>query len=349
MQQTKQLNNQELFYFCEQFSVLLHSGISCAEGLQLMLEDSHTQQDRDFFGQLLTEFEQTGSFAQTLKDSGCFPESMISYVNIGEETGCLDEVLKSLSEHYEQEIEISENIRSAITYPLLMLAMMGAVIVILLVKVLPVFKQVFQQMGLEMNSFSNGLLSAGTAVSRYSAVLLVIFLAILAGFAVLFFTEKGRIRLRSLSGRLPYIKEISVSTDYARLTQAIAMGIHSGLDHIVTLEMAQNLISHPDIKEKTAKACKLLEDGTLFEDALSESGLFEGMNARLITVGLHAGAADEVMNRLAERYRETSLSVTGNIISVVEPTIVIVFSLLVGLVLLSVMMPLLGILSEIVV
>ena len=349
MHQKNKLTNQELFYFCEQFSILLHSGISCAEGLQLMLEDSKTQQGKDFFQSLLADFEQNGSFAQTLKNSGCFPESMISYVNIGEETGCLDEVLKSLSEHYEQELEISENIRSAITYPLLMLAMMGAVIVILLVKVLPVFRQVFQQMGLEMNHFSNGLLNAGNIISRYSAVLLVLVLVILAGFAVLFFTEKGRTYLRQLSGRLPYIKEISISTDYARLTQAIAMGIHSGLGHIVTLEMAQNLLYQPDIKEKTKKACSLLEEGVLFEDALSESGLFEGMNARLIIVGLRAGEADEVMNRLAKRYREASLTVTGNIISIVEPTIVIVFSLLVGLVLLSVMMPLLGILSEIVV
>lgn len=349
MRQKNQLNNQELFHFCEQFSILLHSGISCAEGLQLMLEDSHVQRSKDFFAQLLTDFEQNGSFAQTLKDSGYFPDSMISYINIGEETGCLDEVLKSLADHYEQEIEISENIKSAITYPLLMLGMMGAVIVILLVKVLPVFRQVFQQMGLEMNNFSNGLLNAGSIISRYSAVLLILILVILAGFAALFFTEKGRLYLRQLSGKLPYIKEIAISTDYARLTQAIAMGIHSGLDHIVTLEMAQNLLSQTAIKEKTARACKLLEDGVLFEDALSESGLFEGLNARLIIVGLRAGEADEVMNKLAKRYREASLTVTGNIISIVEPTIVIVFSLLVGLVLLSVMMPLLGILSEIVV
>lgn len=93
---------------------------------------------------------------------------MISYVKIGEETGCLDEVLKSLSRHYEQELEISETIRSAVTYPLLMLVMMAAVIVILLVKVLPVFQQVFRQMGLEMNNFSNGLLNAGNLISRYS-------------------------------------------------------------------------------------------------------------------------------------------------------------------------------------
>ena len=161
MRQKNKLTNEELFHFCEQFSILLHSGISCAEGLELMLDDSRTQRGKDFFQLLLTDFEQNGSFSQTLKNSGYFPESMISYIDIGEETGCLDEVLKSLSEHYDQEIEISENIRSAITYPLIMLAMMGTVIIILLVKVLPVFQQVFRQMGLEMNHFSNGLLNAG--------------------------------------------------------------------------------------------------------------------------------------------------------------------------------------------
>ena len=333
MRQKNKLTNEELFHFCEQFSILLHSGISCAEGLELMLDDSRTQRGKDFFQLLLTDFEQNGSFSQTLKNSGYFPESMISYIDIGEETGCLDEVLKSLSEHYDQEIEISENIRSAITYPLIMLAMMGTVIIILLVKVLPVFQQVFRQMGLEMNHFSNGLLNAGNVISRFSA---------------LFFTEKGRFYLRRLSGRLPCIKDIPISADYARLTQAIAMGIHSGLDHVVTLEMAQKLLSHPNIREKAEKAQKLLEDGVIFEDALSESGLFEGLNARLITVGLRTGTADEVMSKLAIRYREMALTITGNILSIAEPSIVIIFSLLVGLVLLSVMMPLLGILSEIV-
>ena len=167
MRQKNKLTNEELFHFCEQFSILLHSGISCAEGLELMLDDSRTQRGKDFFQLLLTDFEQNGSFSQTLKNSGYFPESMISYIDIGEETGCLDEVLKSLSEHYDQEIEISENIRSAITYPLIMLAMMGTVIIILLVKVLPVFQQVFRQMGLEMNHFSNGLFLYLSGVRRF--------------------------------------------------------------------------------------------------------------------------------------------------------------------------------------
>lgn len=93
------------------------------------------------------------------------------------------------------------------------------------------------------------------------------------------------------------------------------------MDHITTLEMAGQLISQPDIKKKNAKACALLEEGSLLENALSDSELFQGMEARLITVGLRAGSADEVMNRLAQRYRDSSLTVTGNLISIVEPTL----------------------------
>ena len=100
-------------------------------------------------------------------------------------TGCLDEIMNSLSEHYKQEQEISQQIRSAVTYPLIMLGMMAVVILVLLVKVLPVFQQVFQQMGLEMNGVSRGLLNAGNVISHYSAVFLIL-AAVLIGF-ILFF------------------------------------------------------------------------------------------------------------------------------------------------------------------
>ena len=341
------LTARELSSFCGQMGMLLHSGISTTEGLHILCDESKTDTDREILTPLIRSVEENGSLSQALEEVGCFPASMNAYVKTGEETGCLDEIMNSLSEHYKQEQEISQQIRSAVTYPLIMLGMMAVVILVLLVKVLPVFQQVFRQMGLEMNHFSNGLLNAGNVISRYSAVLLILILIITAGFSALFFTEKGRFYLRRLSGRLPCIKDIPISADYARLTQAIAMGIHSGLDHVVTLEMAQKLLSHPNIREKAEKAQKLLEDGVIFEDALSESGLFEGLNARLITVGLRTGTADEVMSKLAIRYREMALTITGNILSIAEPSIVIIFSLLVGLVLLSVMMPLLGILSEI--
>lgn len=151
------LTARELSNFFGQLGMLIHSGISLTEGLAIFHDESQTDTDREIITALLTSMEGTGSLTQAMETSGRFPHSSVSYIKTGEETGCLDEILNSLAQHYEQEQEVSEQIRSAVTYPLIMLGMMGIVIVVLLVKVLPVFQQVFQQMGMEMNTLSLGL------------------------------------------------------------------------------------------------------------------------------------------------------------------------------------------------
>ena len=168
------LTAQELCNFCQQLGVLIHSGMGPLESLHILLEESTTDTDREVLSNLLSSMEKTGSLSQAVTDSGFFSDSMAAYIKTGEQTGCLDEILDSLSEHYEQEQETSEQIRSAVTYPLLMLGMMGIVIVVLLVKVLPIFRQVFQQMGMEMNGFSSRLLNAGNVITRYSAFFLIL-------------------------------------------------------------------------------------------------------------------------------------------------------------------------------
>ena len=177
------LTARELSSFCGQMGMLLHSGISTTEGLHILCDESKTDTDREILTPLIRSVEENGSLSQALEEVGCFPASMNAYVKTGEETGCLDEIMNSLSEHYKQEQEISQQIRSAVTYPLIMLGMMAVVILVLLVKVLPVFQQVFQQMGLEMNGVSRGLLNAGNVISHYSAVFLIL-AAVLIGFTL---------------------------------------------------------------------------------------------------------------------------------------------------------------------
>ena len=254
--------------------------------------------------------------------------------------------MTSLSRHYDQEQEISQQTRSAVTYPLIMLGMMAVVILVLLVKVLPVFQQVFHQMGLEMNGISQGLLNAGNMISRYSAVFLI--LAVLLIGCILFFslTEKGHAKLRKLVTHLPVFCEIPVAMDYSRLAQGLSLGLRSGLSPETSLELTEAMLTQPEILEKLRKTSELLNNGEAFSKALTESELFSGMEGRLISISFYSGTSDETFRRLSQQYTEKSIDLISQAVSVVEPTIVILLSLLVGLVLLSVMMPLLGILSD---
>ena len=152
------MTNQELFQFFEQFSIILRSGMSTVEGLSVLNDDSQSSRGKEILAFLYKDMEESGSLAHAMESSHVFPASAIAYVRTGEETGCLDEVVSGLATFYQQEIQITEQIQSAVTYPLIMLGMMSAVIVILLVKVLPVFRQVFHQLGLEVTGFAGGLL-----------------------------------------------------------------------------------------------------------------------------------------------------------------------------------------------
>ena len=227
-----------------------------------------------------------------------------------------------------------------------MLGMMAVVILVLLVKVLPVFQQVFTQMGMEMNGVSRGLLNAGNVIRHYSVVFMIL-AAVLVG-CILFFslTEKGRQNLGRLITHLPVFREIPVAMDYSRLAQGLSLGLKSGLSPETTLELTRSLLTQPEILDRLKKTSVLLDEGEAFSRALTESGLFGGMEGRLINVSFYSGTSDETFRQLSRQYTEKSLDLISQAVSVIEPTIVILLSLLVGLVLLSVMMPLLGILSD---
>lgn len=341
------LTARELSSFFGQLGMLIHSGISVTEGLTILKEESQTDTDREILTILLSSIEETGSLTKAMDASNRFPHSSISYVRTGEETGCLDEILYSLSTHYEQEQEISDQIRSAVTYPLIMLGMMAVVIVVLLVKVLPVFQQVFQQMGMEMNTLSLGLLNAGKVLSNYSGLFLILAALLISIVLFLSLSSKGHRILKNAACHFPGFCDIPLASDYSRLTQGLALGLKSGLSPDMSLELSSEMISHPVLAERLKVTSNLLNEGVPFYQALTESKLFSGMEGRLISVGFQSGSADEALSQLSVKYREKAVDLISEAIAIVEPTIVIILSLLVGLVLLSVMMPLLGILSDI--
>ena len=329
------LNNRELFQFCEQFSIILRSGMSAIEGLAILNDDSQTERGKEILTFLYKDMEESGSLAHAMEQSGAFPASAAAYVRTGEETGCLDEVMKGLSAFYAKEIQITDQIQSAVAYPLVMLGMMT-----------PVFRQVFRQLGLEMSGISGALLGIGETLSRYSTAFLVLLAAMIGFILFLVLHPKGQELIRKIVCRFPGMKEIPVNLDYSRLCQCISLGIRSGLSPELCVELAGAVVTQTEIREKLASIQKQLAEGYGFTEAITESGLFKAMELRLISLGFQAGASDEVMEKLAEQYEEKSTDSVSHIVSILEPTIVIVLSILVGLVLLSVMMPLLGLLSE---
>ena len=345
-QGSKALSNKELFHFCKQFSIILHSSTTITDALLILRDESVTPEGAAFMMSLHDRYEETHGFALTLQESGAFPESMVQYVYLGEFNGRLDEVMNTLADYYEQEIEISAQIRSAVTYPLIMLGMMLTIVVILLTKILPVFAQVFRQMGLEIGGVSGWLLNLGKGMAAHQNIFLAVLALILCGVLFLVFSETGKELLRDFVCAFPAFQEVRTAIDYSRLCRGISMGLRSDLSPEDSIEMARYLVTIPAINEKLHLASDLIRESNSYAGSLIQSGLFTGVNASLVSIGFHNGKQDQTMEYLANRYQEDSTNLIGHAISILEPSIVVVMTILVGFVLVSVMLPLLEILTE---
>ena len=343
----KALSNTELTTFCSQFALILRSGISSLEGLSIMQEDSPKEEGQELLSGMIRTIEETGSLYEALTASEVFPPYLCSMVEIGEQSGRLDDVMASLSEHYRREDEMAKNIKSAVSYPLVMLGMMIVVIFVLIVKVLPVFNEVFQQLGTGLGGISGTILSLGNTVSRY-ALVFVLVAAVIAGLFLYFaFTAKGRRQIRVFARSFLPTRKLMEKIACSRFASGMYLSLSSGLDTDQSLEMVSRLVDHPVIQEKIRNIQALILEGTSFADAVSQTNMFSGIYARMVSIGYKTGAMDDVMKQISAQYDEEIDSRMSDLVAKLEPTLVAILSIIVGLILLSVMLPLMGIMSNI--
>lgn len=344
----KALNNSELIFFCGQLALTLRSGISSLEGLSLMLEDSPGGDGQKLLEQLIHEMEHTGSLSQALESAKVFPPYLCSMVELGEQTGRLDDVMESLAAHYRREEELSRNIRSAVAYPLVMLGMMIAVMAVLLIKVMPVFRQVFEQLGTQMTGFPRAVMELGGVLGNYSGVFLVLAAAAAAVCIFLFFTEKGRSISSNLFNRSVFTRRLAEKIACSRFASAMYLSLSSGLNVDQSLEMTERLVEHTRVQGQIREIRRSVAAGEeTFAEAAARTRIFTGAYTRMLAAGFRAGSLDEVMKQISAQYDEEIEERIDSALGRLEPTLVAILSVAVGLILLSVMLPLLGVMANI--
>ena len=336
----KTLTSNELSAFCSQIAMILKSGISLSEGLDIMYNDINDSEGRAILKLLRDEVEMGATLHIALDKAGNFPDYLVNMVEIGEASGRLDNVMESLTQYYEREEAISRTIRNAVSYPMVMIAMMLVVITILVVRVMPVFNEVYQGLGAQMTGFSLAVMNLGQALARHS--LLVV--GVVAILVVLFIAFRRKI-ISWIKGSI--FRNLYAKIASGKFASAMSIMLASGLDTDKSLEMVHKLVDTPSIQEKIAQCQRKIAEGENFADALVQVEMFSGVYARMVSVAFKTGQVDTVMEKLAARYEEETNTRLNNMISIIEPTLVAILSVIVGAVLLSVMLPLMGIMAAI--
>lgn len=345
MNTSKPLSNIELSAFCSQMAMLLKAGISSMEGITIMLEDSDSPQEKELLTLIHTTLLQTGSLHEALQSADAFPKHLLHMVQLGEMSGRLDDVMERLSLFYDREDAIQRSIRHAVTYPFIMIGMMILIVAVLLVKVLPIFNQVFEQMGQQMEGVSRVLLNLGGVIGRYSYIFIGLFAVCVFLFFYLTRSAKGRENLYKTACRIPFASSICEHLALSRFTQALALTLKSGLTAEECLQTSSQLVNHTDIMKKTDECIALMAQGEELSSCLINSHLFHGVYGRMIVIASRSGSLEDALERISDQYQEEADQKIQHTISLLEPTLVAILSVIVGMILLSVMLPLMGLMS----
>ena len=337
------LGPDELSVFCYELSLMVQAGIGSEESVGILAQDARSPREKELLERMHAVLLEGRALSAALEEAGVFPRYMLRMVEIGQVSGRLEQVLSALSAYYRREADTRQSLRRAIAYPAAMAVLIAVVFLALVSRVLPVFQQVFSQLGVSLSPVAQGLMTFG-AVSKYVAAAFAVVLVAAAVWVLwMFHTAKGQAAMsRLLSGTGPYR-----AVDRSRFASAMALMLSSGLPLDEAMDRSCDLLDGTGIAPSLKECRDRMAAGTAFADAVEGCGLFTGLQARLLSAGFRAGVSEQAMEEIARRCQADADGRLSLLLSRFEYALVIILCLAVGLVLLSVMLPLLGVLSAI--
>jgi type IV pilus assembly protein PilC len=324
--------------------MMLKSGIMVHSGMQMITDDTVNTKKRKVYQSVSDSLSDGEMLHEALKRADAFPDYMITMAEIGTRSGKLETVMNALASYYDRQHTMRENIKSAVVYPLVLIVMMLMVLIFLSAKVLPVFAQVFKSLGTQLSPGAAYMMKAGTLFSKYSLILSVFLIVFIAAGFFLSRTESGKALLPSMMmGR-----RISEKFSIATFTSSMALMLSSGLDLDLSIQLSEKAVSNQTIQKKIRNARTIMEQEPIsLVDALQQVDLLSNTMTGLLATGYQAGALDSAMEYIAGLYEEEYESALMRKVSLIEPISIFILSVLIGSILVSVMFPLLGVLSTI--
>ena len=343
----QELGSMAVSAFCENMAMMMGAGIQPDEAADLLCGDAAPGLFQQAAAAVRGALLRGETLSAAAGQSGMFPRYAVKMIAAGEKAGRTEVVLRTLARYYAGQDRLEKKLKSAVVYPAVLLALMAAILTVLLGAVLPVFTGVYEKLAGDVATSSYAYIRIAYGVGWTAlAVTLLLALALVLG-AVWGRTRAGRAKLARVFETLPLTARAARATAVAQFARALAIFIASGLDVDTAVDAAGGMVDHRGVRAQV-EACKAaMAAGTGMATAIYEQKLFEPLYARMLVSGARSGSLDEVLARLAELFTEDADVQMDRLIESIEPVLAGFLTVSVGVTLLSVMLPLIGILGTV--
>ncbi|HXN24542.1 MAG TPA: type II secretion system F family protein [Candidatus Dormibacteraeota bacterium] len=342
------VNSKELAIFTRQFSVMIDAGLPLVQCLEILAN----QQDNKTFQKVLTGTRASVEGGATLSVSmkqypKVFDALYVNMVEAGETGGILDTILHRLSTYIEKNVKLKRAVKSALVYPIGVLSVAGGVIILLLWKVVPIFATLFVGLGVDLPIPTRIVIGLSNFVgSIFGLLILVVFGAMCVGLKVWYGTLQGRMAIDTVMLKIPLIGVLLRKIAVARFTRTLGTLISSGVPILEGLDITARTAGNAVVERALQHVRKQLEAGRTLAEPLKETNVFPGMVTQMIGVGEQTGAMDAMLQKIADFYEDEVDASVKDLLTALEPIMIVVLGCVVGGVVISMYLPLFSLIGK---
>jgi type IV pilus assembly protein PilC len=343
----EKVKSKELAVFTRQFSVMIDAGLPLVQCLEIL----SSQQENKAFARMLSGVRATveggASLANALRlHPKAFDDLYTNMVEAGESGGILDTILQRLSTYIEKAVKLKRSVQSAMIYPVAVVVIAAGVVTLLLWKVVPIFTTLFAGLGVSLPLPTRIVIALSHFVASFGPLLIVLLILMGVGLRWYYGTPSGRMVIDSLILKVPILGPVMRKISVARFSRTLGTLITSGVPMLEAMDITSRTSGNAVVEKAIAQVRKAIEGGRTIVDPLRETGVFPNMVVQMIGVGEHTGSLDSMLQKVADFYEDEVDAAVGDLLTALEPMIILFLGIVVGGVVISMYMPLFSLIGK---
>jgi type IV pilus assembly protein PilC len=337
----KKVPQKEVAIFTRQFSVMLGAGLPLIQALDAIAQQHHNKEFRAVLEQVKGDVESgTTLSAAMARHPKVFDSLYTNMIAAGETGGILDTILQRLSVFIEKIVKLKSALRSALIYPSTILTVAIAVVAIILWKVVPVFRTLYEGFNVDLPLLTRLVIGLSGLVERYMIFFIIFAVLGVLGIRSYYKTDKGRHVIDRALLKAPVLGDILRKIGVARFTRTLATLLTSGVPILEGLNITAKTAGNVILEDTIYELRKRIEEGGTMAEPMRQSGFFPSMVTQMVSVGESTGEMDAMLTKVADHYEEEVDTVMANLLTILEPFLMVFLGVVCGGIVIAMYMPL---------
>ncbi|HEY9628439.1 MAG TPA: type II secretion system F family protein [Coleofasciculaceae cyanobacterium] len=335
--------------FSRQFAVLINAGVAMVRGLGVLSDQCSNPKMKKALQEISADVQQGTNLSDAMrKHPKCFDGLYVSMVQAGEVGGVLDEVMNRLAKLMEDVARLQNQIKSAMTYPVVVGSIAVLIFLGMTVFLLPIFADIFDKLNAPLPAFTQLMITLSKFLRSFYVVFLVIAIVVIVfAYNRFYSTNVGRLTMDGFFLKMPLFGDLIQKTATARFCRTFGALSRSGVPILTALEIVRDTAGNQVISNAIDEARKEVQTGGMISLALQKEQVFPGMAIQMISIGEETGEIDTMLMKVADFYEDEVEQAVKSLTSIMEPIMIVVLGGMVGSILVAMYLPIFSIMDAI--